>query len=108
MFNPNSEATPVEMFPGVVRRTLGSGDRMTLCEVTMATNAAVPMHSHEHEQVGYVARGRVLFAIGGEEREVSAGDGYLIGSNQSHKVTALEDSVVIDIFSPVRTEYLDK
>jgi len=106
MFKPNSQATPVEMFPGVVRRTLASGDRMTLCEVTLEKGAVVPRHSHEHEQVGYLARGRLRFQIDGEEREVNAGDGYLLPSNVPHEVTALEDSLVIDIFSPPRKEYL--
>jgi quercetin dioxygenase-like cupin family protein len=94
------------MFPGVVRRTLSSGDRMTLVEVTLSKGAEVPDHTHPHEQVGYVARGRVRFNIGGETRELSAGDGYLAPAEVPHGVTALEPSVCIDIFSPVREEYL--
>lgn len=106
MFRANAEATAVEMFPGVVRRTLSSGDRTTLIEVTMAQGAAVPDHTHPHEQVGYVASGRVRFAIDGEERELRAGDSYLVPGDASHAVTALEPSLCIDIFSPVREEYL--
>ncbi len=108
MFKPNSEATPVEMLPGVVRRTLCSADRMTLAEFTLDKDAVVPLHTHEHEQAGYVVRGRVLFEIGGETRELRAGDGYLARSNVPHAVTALEPSVAIDIFSPPRTEYLER
>jgi quercetin dioxygenase-like cupin family protein len=106
MFRANAEATPVEMFPGVVRRTLTSGDRETLVEVTIAEGSEVPDHSHPHEQVGYVVRGRVRFTIGGEAQELQAGDGYLVPADVSHEVTALEPSVSIDIFSPVREEYL--
>jgi quercetin dioxygenase-like cupin family protein len=95
------------MFPGVVRRTLASGDRTTLVEVTLTKGATVPPHQHEHEQVGYIARGRVRFEIGGETRELVEGDSYLARSNVPHAVVALEDSVAIDIFSPPRTEYLD-
>jgi quercetin dioxygenase-like cupin family protein len=108
MFKPNEDAIPVEMLPGVVRRTLCSSDLMTLCEFTLAKDAVVPLHTHEHEQAGYVVSGRGLFEIGGEKRELRAGDGYLIGSNVPHAVTALEESVAIDIFSPPRTEYLDQ
>jgi len=108
MFKPNSDAVPVEMLPGVVRRTLCSADRMTICEFTLDKDAVVPLHTHEHEQAGYVVRGRVIFEIGGETRELRAGDGYLIGSNVPHATTALEESVAIDIFSPPRTEYLDQ
>jgi quercetin dioxygenase-like cupin family protein len=95
------------MFPGVVRRTLASGDRATLVEVTLAKGTTVPPHQHEHEQVGYIARGRVRFEIGGETRELVEGDSYLARSNVPHGVIALEDSIAIDIFSPPRTEYLD-
>lgn len=106
MFRANDEAAPVEMFPGVVRRTLSSGDRETLVEVTLAAGAEVPSHAHPHEQVGYVVSGRVSFTIGSEQRELSAGDGYLAPPDVEHGVTALEPSVCIDIFSPVREEYL--
>jgi quercetin dioxygenase-like cupin family protein len=106
MFRTNAEATAVEMFPGIVRRTLNSGDHTTLIEVILSRDAVVPAHTHHHEQIGYVASGRVRFAINGQERELNAGDGYLIPGGLSHEVTALEDSVCIDCFSPVREEYL--
>lgn len=106
MFIRNSEATPVEVFPGVVRRTLSSGERTTLCEITLYKDAVVPLHSHEDEQTGYVLQGRMLFKIGEEEREVGAGYGYLVPSNVPHTLTALEDSVVVEVFSPPRKEYL--
>ena len=105
MFRTNSEATAVQMFPGVVRRTLSSGERTTLIEVALAKGAVVPAHTHPHEQIGYVASGRVRLAIDGQERDLAAGDGYLVPGGASHAVTALEDSVCIDCFSPVREEY---
>jgi quercetin dioxygenase-like cupin family protein len=94
------------MFPGVTRRTLNSGERATLAEITLSRGAIVPAHTHPHEQIGYVASGRVLFEINGEKRELSRGAGYLIPSGLSHEVTALEDAVCIDVFSPVREEFL--
>ena len=106
MFRANDDAAAAEMFPGVVRRTLNSGDRTTLIEVTLARGAVVPGHTHPHEQVGYVASGRVRFEIDGEAHELGAGDSYLVPGGASHEVTALEPSVCIDVFSPVREEYL--
>ncbi len=106
MFRTNAEATAVEMFPGVVRRTLNSGERTTLVEIAMDAGAKVPSHNHPHEQTGYVARGRVRFVIDGESRDLAAGDGYLVPGGAAHEVTALEPSVCIDVFSPVREEYL--
>ncbi len=106
VFSPNDESNPVEMLPGVIRRTLSRGDHTLLCEITLASGSVVPAHEHPHEQIGYVVRGRLTFRIGDEERELAAGDGYVIPGNVSHAVTALEESIAIDIFSPVREEYL--
>jgi quercetin dioxygenase-like cupin family protein len=95
------------MFPGVTRRTLNSGVSTTLAEITLATGSVVPSHTHPHEQIGYVVSGRVLFEIAGEKRELGPGDSYLIPGGQPHEVTTLEDAICIDIFSPVREEFLD-
>jgi len=100
-----SSATPVEMLPGVVRRTLTEGERMMLIEVTLDQGTVVPLHTHPHEQIGYLASGRLLWELGDERRELSAGDSWLVPPNIPHQVTALEPSVAIDIFSPPREEY---
>lgn len=107
MFNSAATTKQVEMFPGVVRRTMNSGERTTLVEVFIDTGAVVPAHSHPHEQIGYVVKGRALFEVGEERRELVAGDSYLIPGGVVHKVTGIEPTIAIDIFSPVRTEYLD-
>ena len=100
-----SSATPVEMLPGVVRRTLTEGERMMLIEVSLAQGTVVPLHTHPHEQIGYLASGRLLWELGDERRELSAGDSWLVPSDVPHQVTALEPSVAIDVFSPPREEY---
>jgi quercetin dioxygenase-like cupin family protein len=100
-----SSATPVEMLPGVVRRTLTAGERTMLIEVSLAQGAVVPSHSHPHEQIGYLASGRLLFEVGDERRELAPGDSWLVPSDVPHQVTALEASVAIDVFSPPREEY---
>ena len=103
----NSDAKPVEMVPGVVRRSIVHGERTSLHELHIEKDAVVPLHTHPHEQIGYVASGRVVFELGGEKRELQAGDAYCVPGEVPHGVVALEDCVCIDIFSPVRTEYLD-
>ena len=100
-----SSAAPVEMLPGVVRRTLSEGERMMLIEVTLDQGAVVPLHTHPHEQIGYLASGRLLWELGDERRELAAGDSWLVPPNVPHQVTALEPSVAIDVFSPPREEY---
>jgi quercetin dioxygenase-like cupin family protein len=101
----HDSAGPVEMLPGVVRRTLTDGDRMMLIEVTIDGGAVVPTHTHPHEQTGYLISGRFLFEIGDEKREIGPGDCWLVPSGVPHQVTALEPSVCVDIFSPPREEY---
>jgi quercetin dioxygenase-like cupin family protein len=108
VFSKRSEAEIVEMFPGVIRRTLSWGERTLLVELTMAAGSEVPWHSHLHEQIGYVVSGRFLFDIGDECREVAATDSYIVPSGVQHRVRNLEDTVVVDIFSPRRDEYLPK
>jgi len=101
----SAQIVPVQMGPGVVRRMLGWGERMLLAEVTLEKGAVVPPHAHPHEQIGYVARGTLEFAIGEARRVLVAGDGYVIPGGVTHSVLALEDSTAVDVFSPVREEY---
>ena len=105
MLTHRSDAAPVEMLPGVTRRTLNSSEGMMLIEVVFEKGAVVPSHSHPHEQIGYLASGRLLFELDDQRREVATGDSWLVPPNVPHQVTALEPSVAIDVFSPPREEY---
>jgi quercetin dioxygenase-like cupin family protein len=90
---------------------------MTLARFALARGAAVPGHSHDHEQVSYVVSGLARFFVtaAGEAgapgtREtilVRAGEALQIPSWAEHGVEALEDTEVIDVFSPVRQDWLD-
>ena len=101
----HDSANPVEMLPGVVRRTLTDGERLMLIEVTINEGAVVPMHTHPHEQTGYLISGRFLFELGDEKRELGPGDCWLVPSNVPHQVTALAPCLLVDVFSPPREEY---
>lgn len=105
MLTTRNSVQAVEMFTGVVRRTLNAGERTMLCEIELAKGAVVPMHTHPHEQIGYLSRGRLRFQIGDEVREIGQGDSWLVPGGVPHEVVALEDSIAIDIFSPPREEY---
>ncbi len=107
MLRNYGDAKAVQLFPGVVRRTMNSGDRTTMVEVTFAAGAMLPIHAHVHEQAGYLVRGRLVLQFGEEEREVQAGDAWVIPGDMPHGVRAVEPSVAVEVFSPVRTEYVD-
>ena len=102
----HDDAQRIEMFPGVARRTLNAGERTSIHEIEIAAGCTVPMHTHPHEQIGYLVSGRVRFELGDEIKELSAGDSWVIPSEVPHEVTALEDAVALDIFSPAREEYI--
>ena len=103
----NSEARAVEIVPGVVRKSIAWGERAHVVELHLKKGSSVPPHSHPHEQCGYLISGAFDFTIGGRTQRVEAGGGWYIPGGVEHSVAVLEDSVAVDVFSPVREEYLD-
>ncbi len=101
----NAEALPVEMLPGLIRRTLVSGDTMMICRFDLDVGVSIPGHSHPHEQAGYVASGKIRLTLDGQSFELEAGDSYYAPSGMEHGAVALEPSVVVDTFSPPRDDY---
>jgi quercetin dioxygenase-like cupin family protein len=97
---------PIERLNDTIGRQLLNGDGMTLARITLASGAIVPEHRHESEQIATVLAGRLRFEIGGEEREVQAGESVLIRGDVPHSVVALEESVVLDAFAPRREDWL--
>ena len=63
-------------------------------------------HHHEHLQITYVAEGSFEFTIGGETKVVKKGDSVYMPSNVEHGVTALEDGKLVDVFNPMRQDFL--
>ncbi len=103
----NAEATPIDMLPGVVRRTLNEGAHTMLCELRLSKGSHIPSHTHPHEQIGYLASGRFRFRLGDTWREMQPGDSWCVPGGVEHEVEVLEDTIAIDIFSPPREEYRD-
>jgi quercetin dioxygenase-like cupin family protein len=94
------------IFPGVQIATCAA-DKMMLSVVDLAPGSVVEEHSHPHEQVGMVLAGKAIFFIGGEQKTLGTGDLYRIPGHVRHKVIALDQPVrALDIFSPVREDYL--
>jgi quercetin dioxygenase-like cupin family protein len=101
----SADVAPIPIADGSFRKTLGWGEKTLLSEVTFVKDGIVPMHSHPHEQIGYVARGAIEFTIGDRVAVLRTGDAYVIPGDVPHGCRALEDSIAVDIFSPVREEY---
>jgi unsaturated pyranuronate lyase len=97
---------PVDQLNPSIGRQMIHTQTMTLARIILAKGAVVPSHAHENEQIATVLEGRLRFTVGGEEQEVVAGESIPLAANVSHEVEALEDSVVLDVFSPVREDWV--
>jgi quercetin dioxygenase-like cupin family protein len=73
----------------------------------MKKGALVPVHKHESEQLTYVLQGAMKFLVGGEEITVREGEVLQIPSWVPHQAEALEDTFELDVFSPIRQDWLD-
>jgi quercetin dioxygenase-like cupin family protein len=84
-----------------------SDQRLSLGVVELDPGAVAREHHHEHEQLGMVIRGTMTFRIGDETRELGRGETWTIPSNVPHEATAgPEGAVVIDVFAPVREDWV--
>ena len=99
----------VEIWGDAVRARRVQGDRITLAVVELAANAVVPEHRHAAEQLGLVIRGQMQFTIDGETRDLGPGGTWRILADRPHDVVAGPDgAVVIDVFTPVRSDWDDR
>lgn len=101
-----AEMPEQEVAQGIHRRYL-TGSRVTVARFALARGAVVPPHKHEQEQVSCVLSGALRFRAGGAETVVRAGEVLEIPSWVEHGVEVIEDAVVIDVFSPLRQDWLD-
>src|SRR3712207_3421747 len=96
----------ITMFPGIRRRTIAVGERMMQMLVALDAGSHVPEHQHPHEQLTHVLRGRLRFSVAGATQELEAGQSLCIPGAVPHAADVLEDTLVIDTFSPPREELL--
>jgi len=107
MFAKKDENGFKVVLDGVSFKTLVHGERTLLAEFHLDKGAVVPKHKHPHEQTGYLVSGRMKFSLEtGEKRVVESGDSWCFAGDFEHGVEVLDDSLVIEVFSPVREEYI--
>jgi len=91
---------------GIEIKTLVYGENTLLTRFHLKKGALLPLHSHPHEQTGFLVSGKMKFFIGHEEFFAEPGDSWCVGGDLEHRAEILEDSVAIEVFSPVREDYL--
>ena len=91
---------------GVERKILASGGKLMTVIFTFQKGAIGSPHSHPHEQVGYILKGKFEFEMDGKKQILNAGDSYYVKPDTMHGVKALEDAAILDVFTPQREDFL--
>ncbi len=102
------ESVPLEIMSDMISRKIVAGDKAMVAQVFLKKDAVVPEHHHDSEQITYILEGALKFEIEGKEIVVRKGEVLSIPSNVPHRAVALEDTVDLDIFSPIRTDWLTR
>lgn len=96
----------IDIAPGIKRRTIVTGATMYQMRAELAAGSKLPEHAHAQEQIAHVIKGRMKMFVAGVAHELGAGDAIYLASNVPHGVETIEDTTVIDTFSPPREDYL--
>jgi quercetin dioxygenase-like cupin family protein len=106
MFSVREDNGYHDVIEGIRMKTLVYGDKTLMVEFRLAKGADLPAHQHPHEQTGYLVSGRIDLTIDGVVHTVRPGDSWCIPGDAPHSAVAYADSVALEVFSPVREDYL--
>ena len=98
---------PAEAITPAINRRYITGEHVTVASFELKKGGVVPRHAHANEQVSCVLSGALKFHFDGRELVVRSGEVVQIPGNVAHEVEVLEDTTVMDVFSPVRQDWLD-
>lgn len=108
MFTKKDTLNLHPLIDGVTMRPLVWEEKTILCEFNLKKGHKIPAHQHPYEQTGYLISGKLNFRIDKTWQIAETGDSWSIPENMEHEVEILEKSVVIELFSPIRPDYLPK
>lgn len=91
---------------GLKRRVLAYNDKLFLAEHEMVKGWVGTVHSHPHEQIVYVVRGHLKISCQEETFDVRTGDTFVVRGGVEHGASAVQDSLVVDVFTPCRKDYI--
>ena len=106
MFVKNQEKPLMKIVPGIQRKTLAVGAHTLMTEFVLEAGAELPAHKHPHEQIGFLVSGRLILTIGDESCEMVPGDSWAVPGDVEHSAKVVERAEAIEVFYPVRQDYL--
>jgi quercetin dioxygenase-like cupin family protein len=99
---------PQEQINPTIARQFMSGEQVTVAKFELKRGAVVPRHAHLNEQVSYIVSGALKFLFDDREVIVRGGEVVQIPPNVPHAAEAVDDTMAIDVFSPIRQDWIDK
>ncbi len=107
MFTENKTITGRDIGGGVTRKVLSYSRNLMTVELKFPAGAVGAKHSHRHEQIGYIVNGSLVYQEEGQPDQVlHTGDTYYVAPNVVHGVEILEDTTLLDIFTPMREDFI--
>jgi quercetin dioxygenase-like cupin family protein len=97
----------LEKITEMMSQKIVAGEREMLAQIYLKRGTLVPMHAHESEQMTYILQGAMKFVVGGEEVTVREGEVLHIAPWTPHQAEALDDTLELDVFSPVRPDWVE-
>jgi len=106
IFQVDNETPWENAAPGTQRQVYGYDDKIMLVKAKFEKDAVGSLHQHHHSQVTYVESGVFEMTIGDEKKPIRKGDGYYVPPHVIHGCVCLEPGMLIDVFSPLREDFL--
>jgi quercetin dioxygenase-like cupin family protein len=102
----HEDAPSFDAFENLTRKVLAFNGNLMLTEHTMEQGSVFPKHQHPHDQLAYLVSGHIRVEAAGQVFEARAGDSFVLKGGVDHQVWAIEKSVALDVFTPLREDYL--
>ena len=106
MFGKHEETGYIKALEGIEPKTLVFGEHTLMSKFILLMGYELPMHKHSQEQIGYLIEGHILLTIGEEQRDMYPGDSWNVPEGIIHGAKIIEDSIALEVFSPIREDYL--
>ena len=107
MYTENRTVPARDLGGGTTRKVLSHSENLMTVELRFEKGAVGAPHSHPHEQIGYIVSGKLIYKEEGEaDKVLSSGDTYYVAPNKVHGVEILEETLLLDVFTPMRADFL--